>query len=113
MKKYLEEKQIAGVEKLRSDFQANKPEITFNLDRERMDNEGITTSTVAYNLRTAIFGTEISRFRDANDDYPINLRLQQEQRKDVDALRNMPIVYRDMGMGGIIRKVPVSAFAQI
>lgn len=113
LKKYLEEKQIAGVEKLRSDFQANKPEITFNLDRERMDHEGITTSTVAYNLRTAIFGTEISRFRDAKDDYPIYVRLQHEQRQDVDALRNMPIVYRDMGMGGIIRQVPVSSFAEV
>jgi multidrug efflux pump len=111
LKKFLEEKQIAGVEKLRSDFQANKPEITFNLDRERMDHEGITTSTVAYNLRTAIFGTEISRFRDAKDDYPIYVRLEKEQRKDIDALRNMPIVYRDMGMGGVIRQVPVSSFA--
>jgi len=60
-----------------------------------------------------LFGTEISRFRDANDDYPIYVRLQKEQRKDVDALRNMPIVYRDMGMGGIIREVPVSAFADV
>jgi multidrug efflux pump len=113
LKKYLEDKQIAGVEKLRSDFQANKPEISFNLDRERMDHEGITTSTVAYNLRTAIFGTEISRFRDANDDYPIYVRLGKDQRRDVDALRNMPILYRDMGMNGMIRQVPVSAFANV
>lgn len=113
LKKYLDEKQIAGVEKLRSDFQANKPEIIFNIDRERMDHEGITTSTIAYNLRTAIFGTEISRFRDANDDYPIYVRLNIDQRKDIDALRNMPILYRDMGMGGMIREVPVSSFADV
>ncbi len=113
LKKFLEEKQVAGVEKLRSDFQANKPEIVFDLDRERMDHEGITTSAVAYNMRTAIFGTEVSRFRDANDDYPIYVRLQKQQRLDVDALRNMPILYRDMGMGGMIRQVPVSAFANV
>jgi multidrug efflux pump subunit AcrB len=113
LKKYLDNKQIPGVEKLGSDFQANKPEITYNLDRERMDHEGITTSTVAYDLRTAIFGTEISRFRDANDDYPIYVRINKEERKDVDALRNMPILYRDMGMGGVMREVPLSAFATI
>jgi multidrug efflux pump subunit AcrB len=78
-----------------------------------MDHEGITTSTVAYNLRTAIFGTEVSRFRDANDDYPIYVRINKEERKDVDALRNMPILYRDMGMGGVIREVPLSAFADV
>ncbi len=113
LKNYLDKKQVPGVEELRSDFDANKPEIVFDINRERMDNESISTYTVAMNLRTAIFGKEISRFRDANDDYPINLRLLQSQRGDIDAVRNMPIVYRDMGMGGKIRTVPVSAFADI
>ncbi|MBA3827716.1 MAG: efflux RND transporter permease subunit [Taibaiella sp.] len=113
LKKLVEDKQVAGVEGLRSDFQANKPEITFDLDRERMDNEGINTYMVAGGLRTAVFGTEISRFRDANDDYPINLRLMKVQRENVDAIRNMPIIYRDMGMNGIIRQVPISAFANV
>lgn len=113
LKKYLAAKQVPGVEELRSDFDANKPEIVFDLNRERMNNESITTYTVAMNLRTAIFGKEITRFRDANDDYPVNLRLVQSQRSDVDAIRNMPVVYRDMGMGGIIRTVPVSSFANV
>lgn len=111
--KYLAEKQIPGVEELRSDFQVSKPEIIFDLDRERMNNEGITTAQIAGNLRTAVFGKEISRFRDANDDYPITLRLKKEQRENVDAIRNIPIIFRDMGMGGVIREVPVSAFADI
>jgi len=113
LKHYLETKQVPGVEELRSDFQADKPEIIFDLNRERMNNEGITTATVAGNLRTAVFGKEISRFRDANDDYPINLRYNFDQRHDIDAIRNMPIIYRDMGMGGRIRTVPVSAFADV
>lgn len=113
LKSYLTAKQIPGVEELRSDFDAHKPEIVFDLNRERMNNEGISTYTVSMNLRTAIFGKEISRFRDANDDYPINLRLIPSQRADIDAVRNMPIVYRDMGMGGIIRTVPVSSFADV
>jgi multidrug efflux pump subunit AcrB len=113
LKRFLEKKQIAGVEELRSDFQASKPEIVFYLDRERMNAAGITTGQVAMGLRTAVFGKEISRFRDANDDYPITLRLNQQQRENIDAVRNMPIVYRDMGMGGVIRTVPVSSFADI
>ncbi|MGC4058610.1 MAG: efflux RND transporter permease subunit [Chitinophagaceae bacterium] len=113
LKRFLEKKQIAGVEELRSDFQASKPEIVFDLDRERMNAAGITTGQVAAGLRTAVFGKEISRFRDANDDYPITLRLNQNQRENIDAVRNMPIVYRDMGMGGVIRQVPVSSFADI
>jgi multidrug efflux pump subunit AcrB len=113
LKKFLESKQIAGLEELRSDFQANKPEIVFDIDRERMNSEGISTFIVAGNLRTAVFGKEISRFRDAKDDYPITLRYKQDQRGDIDAIRNMPITYRDMGMGGIIRQVPISSFANV
>ena len=113
LEKYLSSKQIPGVEELRSDFQVSKPEIVFDLDRERMNNESITTAMVAGNLRTAVFGKEISRYRDANDDYPITLRLKKSQRESVEAIRNLPIIYRDMGLGGVIRQVPVSAFASV
>ncbi|MES2701748.1 MAG: efflux RND transporter permease subunit [Bacteroidota bacterium] len=113
LKRFIQTRQVPGVEELRSDFQADKPEIVFDLNRERMNNESISTYAVASNLRTAVFGKEISRYRDVNDDYPINLRFNPEQRRNIDAIRNMPIVYRDMGMGGMIRTVPISAFADV
>lgn len=113
LQSYLVKKQIPGVEELRSDFQSNKPEIVFDLNRERMNNEGISTGQIVGALRTAVFGKEISRFRDDNDDYPITLRVKKEQRENINAVRNMQVLYRDMGMGGVIREVPISAFADI
>lgn len=113
LKAYLDSKNIAGVEELRSDFQANKPEIVFDLNREQMNNEGIFTGQIVGALRTAVFGKEISRFRDENDDYPITLRVEKDQRENIDAVKNMPVLFRDMGMGGVIRQVPISAFADI
>lgn len=113
LNKYLADKRIAGVEELRSDFQADKPEIVFDLNRERMNNESISTGQIVGALRTAVFGKEISRFRDANDDYPITLRVKKDQRENIDAVRNMPVLFRDMGMGGILREVPISAFANV
>ncbi len=113
LKRYLKAKNVPGVEELRSDFDPHKPEIVFDIDRERMNDQSISTYAVAMNLRTAIFGKEISRFRDVNDDYPINLRLMPSQRANIDAVKNMPVVFRDMGMGGMIRTVPISSFADI
>lgn len=113
LKRFLVAKQIPGVEELRSDFQANKPEVIFDLDRERMNENSLSTGIVAGNLRTAVFGKEISRFRDDNDDYPITLRLSKQQRDDVSAIQNIPIIFRDMGMGGAVRTVPISAFADV
>ncbi len=113
LKQYLNTKQIAGVEELKSDFQNNKPEIIFDIDRERANREGISSGQIGMDLRTAIFGKEVSKFRDTNDDYEINLRANEAQRNNLDALRNMKVTYRDMGMGGIIRQVPLSSFASI
>ena len=113
LNKFLNDKRVGGVEELRSDFQADKPEIVFDLNRERMNNESISTGQIVGALRTAVFGKEISRFRDANDDYPVTLRIKKDQRENIDAVRNMPVLFRDMGMGGIIREVPISSFADI
>jgi multidrug efflux pump subunit AcrB len=62
-------------------------------------------------LRGSIYGTEASKFKDANEDYPIMVRLNKESTNNLDELLNMKIVYRDMLMGGRIRQVPLSAVA--
>ncbi len=112
-KHYLDSLQIPGVEELKSDFQSDKPEIAINIDREKANREGISTGQIGSALRTAIYGTEISRFRDANDDYPIQLRIKQSQRNDINTLMNLPITFRDMSSGGQVRQVPLSAIAKI
>lgn len=113
LRRYLVAQQVPGVEELKSDFQADKPEIVINIDREKANREGISTGQIGQALNTAVYGYEISRFRDANDDYPIQLRIKEEQRNDVNTLINMPITYRDMGMGGVVRQVPLSAIASV
>jgi multidrug efflux pump subunit AcrB len=101
------------VEELKSDFQSDKPEIVINIDREKANREGISTAQIGRALNTAVYGYEISKFRDANDDYPIQLRISEKQRNDVNTLINLPITYRDMGSGGIVRQVPLSAIAKV
>jgi len=112
-KRYLDSLQIPGVEELKSDFESSKPEIAIIIDREKANREGISTGQIGGILRTAIYGAEISKFRDANDDYPIQLRIKESQRNDINTLMNMPITFRDMTMGGVVRQVPLSSFAKI
>lgn len=113
LKKMLDSLQIAGVEELKSDLQLNKPEIKINIDRERANREGITTAQVGLELRNAVYGKEVSRFKDANEDYPIMLRYNKAQRNNIEELQNLKITYRDMNMGGAIRQIPLSAFAKV
>jgi multidrug efflux pump subunit AcrB len=113
LKRHLDSLQIAGVEELKSDFQSDKPEIVINIDREKANREGISTGQIGRTLRTAIYGFEVSKFRDENDDYPIQLRIKEEQRNNINTLMNLPITYRDMAMNGAVRQIPLSAIATV
>lgn len=113
MKRYLDSLSIPGVEELKSDVQSNKPEIVVDVDRERANREGITTGQIGMELRTAIFGTEVSKFKDANDEYPIQIRYRADQRNNINALMNLKLTFRDMNMGGQVRQIPLSSVASI
>ena len=113
IKNYLDSLAIPGVEQLKSNLQNKKPQIVFDIDRERANREGISTAQVGNEIRSAVFGIEASKFRDDDDEYPIQVRYTEDQRNNIDELRNLKVTYRDMNMGGMIRQVPMSAFTQI
>ncbi|MBN8649960.1 MAG: efflux RND transporter permease subunit [Cytophagales bacterium] len=113
VKRYLDSLQVPGVEELKSDFQNDKPEIVVTIDREKANREGISTAQIGMALNTAINGRDISKFRDANDDYDITLRIREDLRNDINTLMNLPLTYRDMASGGMVRQVPLSAIAKI
>lgn len=113
VKKFLNAKKIEGVVNLKSDFVSNKPEIVFDIDRERAQREGISTAQLAMEIRGSVYGLEATKFRDVDDEYPVQLRYQLDQRNDIETIRNLKITYRDMNMGGQVRSVPLSALANI
>lgn len=114
LKAFLAKQNIAGIENLTADVQSDKPEIVFDIDRERANREGITSGQVSKNLLTAINGWKAADFRNTKeDDYKIMVRAEESQRGSIDALRNLKITYRDLATGGAIRQVPISAFTDV
>lgn len=113
LKKFLNEANVEGVDNLKSDFVSNKPEIVFDIDRQRALMEGISTYQLAMEIRGAVYGVEATKFRDVDDEYPVQLRYLYDQRVDIETIRNLRITYRDMNMGGMVRSVPLSAVCNI
>ncbi|MGH2644956.1 MAG: efflux RND transporter permease subunit, partial [Chitinophagaceae bacterium] len=115
LKQYINTQDIGGIEELTSDFDNNKPEVVFDVNREFANRQGISSGQIGSIIRTAIFGTEVSRFRDPNEDedYPIDVRAIPSQRDNINLLQNMVITYQDMSMQGKIRQVPLSSLADI
>jgi multidrug efflux pump subunit AcrB len=111
-KRFIDSLQVGGIEELKSDFAATKPEIIINLDRERANIEGISAAVVGDAIRTGQLGKEISKYRDGEDQYPIILRFEENQRKDIEQLLNLTITYRDMN-SGLLRQIPLSVVAHL
>jgi len=109
---YLDSLRIPGIEKLKSDFDNKKPEITVDIDRVRANREGISIGQIGMELRTAIYGKEVSKYKEDEDEYPIQLRYTGEQRKNIDKVINAKITYRDMNSGQL-RQIPISSVARL
>ena len=108
----IEKANIKGIDELKSDLQISKPEITVILDNEKLQREGLSKGQVAGEVRTALFGKEASKFRDVDDDIPIQLRLDQKYRNNVDELLNLNISFMDFATGSF-RQLPISSIATI
>lgn len=113
LKNYLDSIQTPGVEELKMDVDLTNPEISFTVDRERALMEGVSSGQVGMAIRTALFGREVSKIKDGEDEYKIQLRNTEIQRNDLASLLNMNISFQDMASGGQIKSVPVSSIVKV
>ena len=110
MKNTINASGIEGIEKLKSDMATGKPELIVGVDREKARRFGLSTNSIAGEVRTALFGRDVSKFKQGEDDYEIKLRLADKYRYDVDALMNKSVVFRNQ-TSGKMHSVPISSVA--
>jgi len=113
LKNYLDSIQVPGVEELKMDVDLNNPEITLTVDRERALIQGVSSAQIGQAIRTGLFGKEISKIKEGKDEYKIQLRNNELQRKSLSNLLNMRISFRDMAVGGAVKNIPISALVNI
>ena len=113
LKKYIKASDIPGIAELKSDFDARKPELIIKIDRQRAQKEGIGSGQIGGEIRTAILGKEVTKYRDGEDQFPVELRYSQYEREDIERLMNLKLIFRDMAMGGLVRQIPLSSVATI
>ena len=109
---YLDSLNIAGVEKLKWDVDEKRPEVLISIKREKAQELGISTGQIGSAMRTAVFGKEAAKFRTLEDEYPIQVRLQERYREDLTSLVNMNISFMDQS-NGQFKSIPISAIADI
>jgi len=73
---------IEGIEGLQIDLDVGKPELLVNIDREKARRYGLSTGQIGEAIRTALFGKEISDFKDGENEYKIRMKPLQYFQPD-------------------------------
>jgi len=101
---------IEGIEGLNADVNMGKPELLINIDRAAARRYELSTYSISDALRTSVFGKEVSKYKDGEDEHPIMLRLSEKYRNDENKLINQKVTFRNPANGQIVQ-VPISAVA--
>ena len=94
---------LGGIVDADTTLKLNKPELRVRIDRERAADLGVDTSDIATSLRLMVGGEEeASRFRDEqiNEDYDVQLRLTESDRRDADTISRLWVPSSRGGPGG-------------
>lgn len=106
----IETEEIRGIEGLKMDLDVSKPEVIVSIDREKARRFGLSTAQIASTIRTSLFGSEISDFKVGEEEYPIQLRMEEEERYNIPSLMNQKISFHRSGKD---IQVPISSVADI
>ena len=109
---YMDTNQVNGIENLQMDVDLNSPEISINVDREKAMMEGVSTGQIGMEIRTALFGKEVSKLKDGEDEYKIQVRTTDLVRHSITDLMNMRITFMDMNTMRV-KSIPISAVATV
>ena len=101
---------IEGIEGLNADVNIGKPELLINIDRAAARRYELSTYSISDALRTSVFGKEVSKYKDGENEHPIMLRLSEKYRNDENKLINQKVTFRNPANGQIVQ-VPISAVA--
>ena len=113
LKNYLDAAQIPGINTLKMDVDLQNPELTLTIDRDRALMEGVSSAQVGMQIRTALFGKEVSKIKEGKDEYKIQLRNEEFQRNNLVDLLNMRLSFRDMAAGGMVKNIPISSLVKV
>jgi len=102
---------VRGIEELKSSMEISKPELILNIDRNKANRLGVSTAIVGMALRTAIHGTEVFKFKEGEEEYPVMVRLDEKYRNDIDVLLSQTVSVPG-GKDGF-KKIPISAIASV
>ena len=82
---------VSGVINLKSDMEAQKPELAFYTHKEKAAKLNFSNFSVSTAMQTCLYGRKVGEYRTDDDTYDIRVRGPYEFRSNLQDLINMPI----------------------
>ena len=98
--------EVPGVVDVGTNFEVSQPELRVNVDRVRAADLGVSIDSLAANLRTLVGGEDVTTIKQGDNQYNVQLRLDEQFRDEPSKLGNLLIP----ALAGAIR---VSDVAQL
>jgi HAE1 family hydrophobic/amphiphilic exporter-1 len=81
----------SGTSDVSTDLITRTPELRVRVDRERASRLGVPMAKVASAVRVGVHGHAVTRFRGGDQDVELILRLREEDRSSVEAVRRLTV----------------------
>jgi HAE1 family hydrophobic/amphiphilic exporter-1 len=78
-----------GIADARVGRDEGRPELAVRVDRPKAALLGLTVTSIANTIRTNVAGTQAAMFREKGNEYPIIVRLREDERQQIDDVRDV------------------------
>lgn len=95
IKNFLDRSKVAGVDELKLNVEATRPEIPIEVDREQVRRLNASTNQVGMAIRKALLGEKISTYTLNEENYDIVVRFNDRGRFDLNALLDQKLMFRN------------------
>ena len=92
---YLDRKNVKGVEKLKLNVDANRPEIPIKVDRDQIRKLNASTYQVGMALRKSLLGQDVSTYTTDGETHDIVIRFDNSNRNNINSLLDQRMIFRN------------------
>lgn len=92
---YLDSTNVKGVEKLKLNVEANRPEIPITVDRDQVRKLNASTMQVGMAIRKALLGQDVTTYTKGEESYDIVVKFNKSNRESLDALMDQRLIFRN------------------
>src|SRR5690606_47499 len=85
-------REVPGSRDVKLTSEAGNPEISVQVDREKMTSLGLNVASVGMTMQTAFSGNTDNKFRAGDNEYDININFGESGRANINDVRNLKFI---------------------